>query len=199
MSVVFTHGLEQGEATIMTLKCAEVDIKQCMDPHATPSLVVLGEFTVSGVDPIFVYASRLAHTLPSDPEHCAIVWEWVEMERQLMRDIHWRCMSWLDTSGLLWRWASWIHAKATQQHVEDTLTLLEDELAENVWLDGFENSTAADFCWIARLRRLCRTYDLSSFPRVCAYARRDPTLHCTSDDARDEAASEADTEKAKDA
>lgn len=161
----------------MALAYLDMDVNECIlvDHADTPATLVVRDsddtttMCVRGLRPILVYVTRRAHLLPSDPAHCALVWEWIELERDMAEALSrpW----WVRAAAHLFLTADW-------QSVRAPLLRLEAELAQNVWLGGFEESTAADFCWIARLRWLHGRCEIprSTYPRVRAYMERNPAL-----------------------
>ena len=118
-----------------------------------------GKESITGHHSVFLFASRLAHTMHSDPHAAAVVDMWLEMER--------------DTMGKLAR----VPPARQTAFLRSVLRLLEDHLEGEDWLlPTFATSTAADFCWIARLQWLHKrhTLGLDDFPNVRRYMEQDP-------------------------
>lgn len=126
-------------------------------------LTLSGGERILGLPSIFVYLSRLAHTLPAEPLLCAKVHEWLELERAMMRHV--------DAAAGAW-FASW----RTRVFVLGTLRILDDGLVGAHWLGDFEASTAADFCWLPRLQWIERRYsiDWTAFPSLWRYMGQQP-------------------------
>lgn len=111
-------------------------------------------WTLYGWRSVFTYASRHAHTMPSDPTSAALVERWVS--------------------------APWIEADADQRCA--TLDDLEAALAAHgqtfLCDDELKLSTAADFLWVPRLADLLAAGKLDKEARPClvALAQQDPSL-----------------------
>jgi glutathione S-transferase len=118
-----------------------------------------GKESITGHHSVFLFASRLAHTMHSDPHAAALVDMWLEMER--------------DTMAKLAR----VPPARQGAFLRSVLRLLDDHLeGENWLLPTFTASTAADFCWIARLQWLQKRHALAldDFPHVRRYMEQDP-------------------------
>ena len=104
--------------------------------------------TLTGFRPIFTALTRLAHLLPSQAKDAGIVTEYIE--------------------------------KATHISLEDLESILECNLAEKrKWFaPQFEESTAADFFLVYRLRYEESTMGISydKFPQILRYVAQDPSV-----------------------
>jgi len=152
-------GTSEVDAICATLDYASVPYTETVDPHLAHDVELhigagsplLGDdddkdgVVLAGWSVVFLYASRLAHTLPSRPLHMA-------MCLQSLRLVE-----------------------------SESLAAMEARLRDHVsspWLcDELLESTAADFLFIHRLRRL-RAHEGVSFeryPRLHEYMDQDPT------------------------
>ena len=134
------------DAILSTLNfaCETDDVGVSVNASLTEPRLSIDEdhVTLHGWAPIFVYVSRLAHTLPSDAFNMALV---VEMLR------------FVDNVSL---------------------GVLEEQLCGQTWLCScFDESTAADFLCISRLRHL--DVSATEFPRLREYMDQNPA-HATS-------------------
>ena len=185
-SVVLTYdATDEVDALMMTLSyCEELAIETREGSFRLVLEKEDGEI-IENPHTAFLYASRLAHTLPSNALQFARVHAWIEEERAMLQD--------------------WDHAKrahfsgaAMARVVLPVLHRLEADLSETQarWLGGFEVSTAADFCWIARLKLLrdCTPNVLQRLPKLRAYATRDPSKDYRDEDSDASSEDEADDE-----
>ena len=123
--------------------------------------------------PIFMYVSRITHTYPSiDPFSACIVDEWFELHRQFMLpfEVGADCNKLgLKESPIESNWL-------VEEHIPVYLNKLEVELqnlpheAKN--LGGLDVTSAADFCWRARLQWLELHFNVTfeKYPHVQKYA-----------------------------
>ena len=121
---------------------------------------------ISGSHSMLVFAGRLTRVWPSDSLLCAKVDEFIEMERELLTDAAISPRRTLD----------WF----VQLRVPRVLAKLETSLSATGWLGEFDRPTAADFCWVERLKWLLLTFDIdmAPFPALEEYMQRD--LTCSS-------------------
>ena len=105
---------------------------------------------LTGFDPIFTYCSRLAHTLPSNPVHAAMVVQDIRAAENLK----------------------------LEEIEEKLVSSMENSEHEKWWMNPyFKESTAADFYLTSRLKReRASGISLDDFPCVSIYADFDPTL-----------------------
>lgn len=152
--------LERGStnAIPMTLQYADVEFTIVI-ADATAITFEDGE-RIEGYHSVLLFASRLARTMPSKPKDMAMVDVWMEFERDSMHQL------------------TRVPPHAQSTFVASVLRRIDDHLRSNecAWLSSFGTSSAADFCWIARILWFAKVFEtnLADFPHAKEYSEQDP-------------------------
>ena len=143
MQLSYRAATPETSAICATFEYAKAEYEVVEDAEACEATLIVDGTTITGWLPIFVFASRMAHTLPGDRLEMAMVMEAIAK---------------IDGASLAQVEALFAHGKP--------------------WLvSELEESTAADFLLIARLRRMRDDgHSLRTYPLLLAYSDRNPAF-----------------------